>query len=466
MPGKYLFDERGAAHLVVVVLLVMGIMVGVTVIQSPIIFSPKAAEEDGTSVTGQSFGGSGLNPGQPSRVPVKTAAPVATTAPTPVPTPIPTQAPTPQPTELVVNAGGFNQNDPVQTAAPSPTPYYTPYPSDQATPTPFPTLPPAATPAPSAAGTAYQNPLCNTFLDPLCTLLGGIFGNGNGNGNGNNGNGNGNQAQATTPPGQADTPAATSAPNPGFFNLVYTPPVQNQPTSGQTASGQGGVNRQAEQAPTEQKLPLTALSASSSKPFNQPNAATDGDPATDWKAAAEGQQYIDLDLKNVYKLTELRLLVSQSSSGRIAKQSNHAVCVGTDPAPTNCQIKFVGLTTDNKWLTTDEVKNYGLVRYIRIWTYQHPEAAAWREIEVSGLMVSGSTLSPASGSGPLQGGDQPVPAATSSTILINEFDPAFANTPEGIRQAEEDRKNKISNQNPAVRISKFFEELVEVLLGK
>ncbi len=147
-------------------------------------------------------------------------------------------------------------------------------------------------------------------------------------------------------------------------------------------------------------LPIAAITASASHTNNPANLAIDGNSDTDWNSGSGPWKYIDLDLGKPVKLSGIRLLTSQAPSGSTPRLTHHKICVGLEPAPEFCLTDLKGETSDRQWLSNLEVAALGAIKYIRIWTYTHPDWPAWREIE-----VYSSTPEPIDGTPPAKAGD-------------------------------------------------------------
>jgi len=121
--------------------------------------------------------------------------------------------------------------------------------------------------------------------------------------------------------------------------------------------------------------------ASRSLPENPPQNAVDDNADTSWIAGAGAVQWIQVDLKGSYRLTEIRLLVSQYPNGdtihriQIRSSSNAAYQTVHD---------FKGSTNDNDWLVFKPDIPLENVNQIRIQTLIGPSWVAWKEIQVYG----------------------------------------------------------------------------------
>ena len=105
---------------------------------------------------------------------------------------------------------------------------------------------------------------------------------------------------------------------------------------------------------------------------------------------------------------------------------------------------------------------------MRIWTYKHPESAAWREVEIYGLSTAATTspktTTASSNSLPTQT-QQSQPAPSSNTTVSNDIENAFSNDPSKAVSKGGKQQVQISRQNPAIRVAKFFEDLFAVIIG-
>ncbi len=108
--------------------------------------------------------------------------------------------------------------------------------------------------------------------------------------------------------------------------------------------------------------------------------AVDGNLRNWWGAGARPPQWIEIDLGGNYVIDEIRMLTSQSPTGRTI----HHV-LGRGPA-TQHEFQVLHIfdqeTRDNERLTFDGLETLEGIRYIRIETPYSPSWVSWREIEV------------------------------------------------------------------------------------
>jgi hypothetical protein len=109
--------------------------------------------------------------------------------------------------------------------------------------------------------------------------------------------------------------------------------------------------------------------------------AVDDDAATQWGAGDMPVQWIQVDLQKRYRVTEIRLLVSQWPEGntihRIQTRSSTADAFAT-------VYEFIGSTSENDWLVFTPETALENVQQIRIQTISSPSWVSWKEIQVFG----------------------------------------------------------------------------------
>jgi F5/8 type C domain-containing protein len=147
-------------------------------------------------------------------------------------------------------------------------------------------------------------------------------------------------------------------------------------------------------APTNQPDPCAAVevandnlaynkpvTASRSLPENPPTNAIDDNAETPWIAGDGPVQWIQVDLQGHFRITEIRLLVSQYPAGN----TTHRVQVrSSSGAAYQTVFEFQGSTDDNDWLVFKPQVPLENVSQIRIQTIASPSWVAWREIQAYG----------------------------------------------------------------------------------
>jgi hypothetical protein len=112
-----------------------------------------------------------------------------------------------------------------------------------------------------------------------------------------------------------------------------------------------------------------------------PEHAVDGNQESVWIAGGHPPQWIEVDLGGAYRLTEIRLLVSQLPAG----PTRHRVLVrGPGGAAATLVHEFAVDTVDGDWLAFVPDAPLENVRYVRVETTSSPSWVAWREVVVKG----------------------------------------------------------------------------------
>jgi hypothetical protein len=112
-----------------------------------------------------------------------------------------------------------------------------------------------------------------------------------------------------------------------------------------------------------------------------PELAVDSNTETAWISGGHPPQWIEIDLGAAYRVTEIRLLVSQSPAGA----TRHQVLVrGPEGGPGTLVHEFSGDTADGDWLAFAPELPLENVRFVRVETVSSPSWVAWREIVVRG----------------------------------------------------------------------------------
>jgi hypothetical protein len=123
------------------------------------------------------------------------------------------------------------------------------------------------------------------------------------------------------------------------------------------------------------------VETSASLPDEPAGNAVDEDSATQWGAGAGPVQWIEIDLGQLYAITEVRLLVAQYPQG----ETVHRIQVRAESGAAYVEIhEFSGVTEDNDWLTLTLDAPMEGVRFIRVQTLSSPSWVAWKEIQVFG----------------------------------------------------------------------------------
>jgi len=126
------------------------------------------------------------------------------------------------------------------------------------------------------------------------------------------------------------------------------------------------------------------VTASRSVPENPPTNAVDDNADTPWIAGDGPVQWIEVDLQGTFRITEIRLLVSQYPSG----ETTHRVQVRpSSGAAYQTVYEFQGSTNDNEWLILKPEVPLENVGQIRIQTIAGPSWVAWREIQAYGEQI-------------------------------------------------------------------------------
>ena len=126
------------------------------------------------------------------------------------------------------------------------------------------------------------------------------------------------------------------------------------------------------------------VTASRSVPENPPTNAVDDNADTPWIAGDGPVQWIEVDLQGTFRITEIRLLVSQYPAG----DTTHRVQVRPSSAAAYQTVyEFQGSTNDNDWLVFKPDVPLENVGQIRIQTIASPSWVAWREIQVHGEQI-------------------------------------------------------------------------------
>jgi hypothetical protein len=110
----------------------------------------------------------------------------------------------------------------------------------------------------------------------------------------------------------------------------------------------------------------------------------DDNADTSWIAGAGPVQWIQVDLQGSYRISEIRLLVSQYPNGN----TTHRVHVRTSSSDVYETVhEFQGSTNDSDWLVFKPDIPLENITQIRIQTVLSPSWVAWKEIQVYGETI-------------------------------------------------------------------------------
>jgi hypothetical protein len=133
--------------------------------------------------------------------------------------------------------------------------------------------------------------------------------------------------------------------------------------------------------PTDNRAYNKPVRASQSLAGEPPEHAVDESAGTQWSAGAGPVQWIEIDLQDVYRITEIRLLVAQWPEGntlhRIQTRASSAEAFQTVH-------EFNELTRAGDWLIFKPDIPVEGVALVRIQTISSPSWVAWKEIQVYG----------------------------------------------------------------------------------
>jgi F5/8 type C domain-containing protein len=126
------------------------------------------------------------------------------------------------------------------------------------------------------------------------------------------------------------------------------------------------------------------VTASRSLPEGPPENAVDDNVGTQWIADEGPIQWIQIDLQESYRITEIRLLVAQYPAGN----TTHRVQVRNFSGVVYQTVhEFQGSTNDNDWLVFKPDVPLENITQIRIQTILSPSWVAWKEIQVYGETI-------------------------------------------------------------------------------
>jgi len=123
------------------------------------------------------------------------------------------------------------------------------------------------------------------------------------------------------------------------------------------------------------------VTASRSTSDNPPGWAVDDNADTAWIAGDGPVQWIQVDLQGSFRVTEIRLLVSQFPAGQT---EHHLQVRGSGEDSFQTVFTFSGATEDGEWLVFVPEEPLENVGQVRVQTVASPSWVAWREIVVLG----------------------------------------------------------------------------------
>ena len=139
------------------------------------------------------------------------------------------------------------------------------------------------------------------------------------------------------------------------------------------------------------------VTASKSLADNPPELAVDGDPETSWGSGDFPPQWIEIDLREMFPIAEIRLLTDQFPDG----ETTHKVWgKSADPgAAYRLLHKFQEFTTYGQTLSYAPPQPWTNVRFIKVETVQSPSWVSWKEINVVAANVT-DVVAPSGETGP------------------------------------------------------------------
>jgi hypothetical protein len=124
--------------------------------------------------------------------------------------------------------------------------------------------------------------------------------------------------------------------------------------------------------------------ASASLSVEPPAQAVDGNNSTSWGAGSHAPQWIEIDLGQVYHITEIRLMVEQWPEG----DTIHVIQGRSPDVFALVQLHtFRQKTSGCDWLILTPDPSIAGIQIIRIDTLSSPSWVAWREIQVYGEAI-------------------------------------------------------------------------------
>ncbi len=165
----------------------------------------------------------------------------------------------------------------------------------------------------------------------------------------------------------AKTPTPTVTPTPTITPTpTATPTITPTPTATPT--------------PGTPKVNPISVIASNSASGSLPSYAVDGNLSTSWNSGNYPQQWIQLDLGQIYAVSQIRLNISQVPNG----QTTHEIYGGPNPESLVLLRTLNGTTQSEQWLELAFSPGADNIRYLRIVTNTSPSWVAWSEIEIYG----------------------------------------------------------------------------------
>ena len=126
-----------------------------------------------------------------------------------------------------------------------------------------------------------------------------------------------------------------------------------------------------------------SVTASASLPEEPPANAVDENAESQWGAGAHPPQWIEIDLGQPTRITEIRLLVAQWPEG----ETSHRIR-GRSAGGTSSELAaFDQFTRGGDWLIFKPETPVENIQIIRIDTLASPSWAAWGEVQVFGSAV-------------------------------------------------------------------------------
>ena len=120
--------------------------------------------------------------------------------------------------------------------------------------------------------------------------------------------------------------------------------------------------------------------ASRSLPAETPEKAIDGLADTQWGAGADALQWIEVDLGESSKISEIRLMVAQFPEGN----TTHIIKVRSLDGNFSEAARFSQMTRSENWLIFKPETPLENIQIVRVETTRSPSWVAWKEIQVFG----------------------------------------------------------------------------------
>jgi hypothetical protein len=119
--------------------------------------------------------------------------------------------------------------------------------------------------------------------------------------------------------------------------------------------------------------------ASAALPAEPPANAVDESLGTQWGSGSDAPQWIEIDLQEAYRVTEVRLLVAQYPEGPTIHRVYLRRARDWEQA-----YEFAGETRPGDWLILMPAAPFDDVTAVRVETVSSPSWVAWSEIQVLG----------------------------------------------------------------------------------